>query len=748
LLPSVLTPALKNGHGSGKPMKDVIKTPETPGAKLPSSHERSEEEVPLGTRAFHGMEQEYLELLENMNEAVYSVDVDGKITYVSPVMETITKSPRSEILGRDFKEFFSSRERPQIEQAFESVLQGETAGGEYRMFTKSGDPIKVFISCRPVFEGEEIVGVQGILNDVTERFKTRQALAAKVSELAVLNNLGKEIVKNISVESTVKTAMKHVILSVKPDHCMLFLREGDSLILKDFVPKEGPILEETMADHRVGKYLCDLAVKEGRTIYFDNIHTDPRCIFPECKKAGFHSLAALPLVSRDGIIGVLGVASRTERGFSSEIVFLEALSQEIAGRLNNAILYEKAKADAMELETRLTQLRKAEQEKRELMKQLQQTQKVEAIGTLAGGIAHDFNNILGGIIGYTELALAEAQQATNKKIKKYLETALVASDRARNLVRQILQFSRRDDAEMGVLSIKPILKESLKFMRSILPAFIEIQEHIEADADTILGDPTQIHQTVINLCTNAYHAMGDSGGTLSVSLKNVKLHEERVFMSLKALPGDYVRLRISDTGCGIPAASQDRIFDPYFTTKATEEGTGLGLAVTQGIVKAHKGLIEMVSEVGEGSRFDIYLPVTEDEMPQAVTFSPVLRSGNHERILVVDDEQFCLDIIKEHLGRLGYFVTSSLSSPDALKMFRDDPTGFDLLVTDQAMPGLTGTQLVSEVRSLNTEMPVIMCTGYSETVSEQTVRQYGITKLLMKPITRADLIEAVQNVLK
>jgi|GEM_PF-2542043 len=392
----------------------------------------------------------------------------------------------------------------------------------------------------------------------------------------------------------------------------------------------------------------------------------------------------------------------------------------------------------------LTREKHLTEEKAALEKQLMQSQRIEAIGTLAGGIAHDFNNILGGIIGYTELALLEEGDRRQGKKTAYLNRVLDAGKRAKALVQQILNFSRPNDAHVGTIEVTPLVKESVKLMRSTLPKNIEIVEDIAAQNDLILGDPTQVHQVIMNLCTNAYHAMRRTGGALRLSVKNVVLHAPKEGMSLRVPPGEFLLLAVSDTGCGIDPQISERIFDPYFTTKQGIEGSGLGLSVTLGIVKGHNGLIEMESRVGEGTRFDVYFPVSRSEVSEEEGQGVALPAGRKERVLVVDDEPFFLDVVGESLDHLGYRVRACGSSSRALEVFKAHPEGFDLLVTDQSMPGMTGVQLIAEIRKLNGRLPVILCTGYSETVTEQSAEHYGITRFLMKPVNARELAEAVR----
>jgi CheY-like chemotaxis protein len=333
------------------------------------------------------------------------------------------------------------------------------------------------------------------------------------------------------------------------------------------------------------------------------------------------------------------------------------------------------------------------------------------------------------------------------KRRDYLHRVLYAGRRAKNLVQQILRFSRPDEVAVTTIAVTPLVKESVKLMQSILPKTIQVEQRLDADIDTICGDATQIHQVIMNLCTNAYHAMRDDGGVLALSLRNVSLTAPRERMSMRVPPGEYLQLGISDTGCGIETQVSGRIFDPYFTTKRGSEGSGLGLSVTLGIVKGHKGLIEVESNVGEGTRFDIYLPVARSKAVQKESQADSLPVGRQENILVVDDERFFLDVVRDSLEYLGYRVKAHASSLKALEVFKEDPTGFDLLVTDQTMPEMTGVQLIAEIRKIHRTIPVLLCTGYSETVTEETAGYYGITQFLMKPVSTKDLAMAVHEVL-
>jgi PAS domain S-box-containing protein len=374
--------------------------------------------------------------------------------------------------------------------------------------------------------------------------------------------------------------------------------------------------------------------------------------------------------------------------------------------------------------------------------QLRQAQKMEAIGTLAGGIAHDFNNILSAILGYSELAIADLP--ADNIIRYRLEAIQQSGKRARDLVAQILAFSRKDEPVMTCVALHMIVDDALKLLRPAIPTTIEIHPRLDADC-TVLGDPSQLHRIIMNLCTNAYQAMSADGGKLRISLARVRL-DRSSFSSGRLVAGDYAKLTVSDTGVGILPEHVDRIFDPYFTTKEREKGTGLGLAAVHGIVNSHGGAVDVHSRVGQGTDFDIYLPLTSDvsavdDAPQAMV------TGGDERILVVDDEPDILEIEKEMLENLGYTVTAQERAADALALFAAHPANFDLVITDMTMPHLTGDRLSEKLRRIRPDIPIILCTGFNELISKEKAAELGIKGFLMKPFALRELSSCVRDLL-
>jgi PAS domain S-box-containing protein len=373
---------------------------------------------------------------------------------------------------------------------------------------------------------------------------------------------------------------------------------------------------------------------------------------------------------------------------------------------------------------------------------LRQAHKMEAIGTLAGGIAHDFNNILSAIIGFSELAIEEADPGT--LLVNNLEEVLIACRRAQDLVRQILAFARRSDERVKPFIVGTVAREALRLLRSSIPATITIKRNITSES-AIIGNPTQVHQIFMNLCTNAAHAMERGGGVLNVDVFDVRL-EGRSPEEPDLDPGDYLKITISDTGEGIPPEIIDAVFEPYFTTKGSGEGSGMGLAVVQGIVESYGGKIYVESRSGRGTTFSIYLPIAYKRSELTPEPKIDLPRGN-EHILLVDDELPIINMGRQALERLGYRVTSRTSSIEALSLFRIKPHEFDLVISDMTMPNMTGDKLAVEMMRIRPDIPVILCTGYSNTITEDQALQIGVKAFIYKPIIKKDLANVIRSVL-
>ena len=404
-----------------------------------------------------------------------------------------------------------------------------------------------------------------------------------------------------------------------------------------------------------------------------------------------------------------------------------------------------------DLQTEIVERQEAQKSQRKLERQLEQSQKMEAIGTLAGGIAHDFNNILSAILGYTELAqlkIKEDHELSDSVIFDDLEQVKHAGNRARELVLQILTFSRQQDYERVPLEIEPVIKEALKLLRSSLPQSIEIREKYEKTTRLIQANSTQIHQIIMNLATNAHHAMPKSVGIIGVEVKQIEIHiDDPKSDNLQLQPGPYTLISISDNGCGMEKAVLNKIFDPYFTTKSRDEGTGMGLAMVHGIMKSHGGHISGYSEPGQGTTFHLYLPQIET-LPHDTDLQNMNQiPRGDESILHIDDEPTVARMQHRVLESLGYKVTTYNDPLDALKFYTAHPNDCDLIITDMTMPGMNGSKVTQEFIKLNPKAKVIICTGFSELLNEQSAISIGAKSFVMKPLIRTVIARLVRETL-
>ncbi len=503
---------------------------------------------------------------------------------------------------------------------------------------------------------------------------------------------------------------------------------------------EKPIPAEEWAEH-YDLYLADGITRMHRediplyrAFQGENVKNMELVISPKHDKARTLRATGQPLIDHDN--NILGAV------VSMHDITLRKHAEEALRKAHDD-LENKVIERTLELRQSNEQLAEEMAERKNIEIQLRQAHKMEAIGTLAGGIAHDFNNILAAILGYADMAKDDLPYYS--PVKYQIEQVIKAGNRAKDLVKQILHFSRNKAEERVPVQIHLIANEALKLLRATIPTTIEIIQNIDPTCGNILAEPTQIHQVLLNICTNAAQAMDAEGGTLTVSLGGCKLTENTSLDSTKSK--EYIRLSVKDTGPGIDDDLHDRIFDPYFTTKEVGKGSGMGLAVVAGIVRSHGGIIQVGSKPGEGSEFKVLFPRLEEKTQQDSEFSSPPPTGN-ERILIVDDDESMTDMTKLRVERLGYQVTATTSSKEALETFRSQPDSFDLVITDQTMPELTGEKLAKELLRLRHDIPIIICTGYSSNLDAEKANFVGISAFIMKPVDKSELARTIRNVLE
>ncbi len=459
----------------------------------------------------------------------------------------------------------------------------------------------------------------------------------------------------------------------------------------------------------IGKNFGDFLLPEGRRQFKER--------FPRFKILGELRGVEFEMVKKDGDTLLASFTGKIGRNAEGRFLHAHCIFEDITAQ-------RRAQSDLARLEERL-----------------QQAQKMEALGTLAGGIAHDFNNMLFPLVGFAEML--QEDLAADSPQQAYVQEILNAAFRSRELVQQILAFSRKAERNDKPIRLQSIVKEAVKLLRASIPTTIEIQQRIDGECPMAIADPTHIHQIVMNLATNAFHAMEEKGGVMKVSLEAVRLGYDPAGLDA----GDYAHLCVADTGTGMTREILARVFDPYFTTKRDGKGTGLGLSVVHGIVASYRGDVRIHSEPGVGTEVHVYLPVIEKRAAREAARPAEAVRGGTERILLVDDEEAIVRMEHQMLARLGYQVTVRTASVEALEAFRANPDGYDLLLTDMTMPNLTGIQLATAVRSLRPELPVIICTGFSEQLDEARCAAMGITAVLMKPVANRAVAEAVRKAL-
>jgi PAS domain S-box-containing protein len=757
--------------------------------------------------ALQESEQRHRTYLNNTPYGVFSADLQGRYVQVNPAACRISGYSEHELLTMNVTDLHFEEDRRVIEHRFQTVLQQGWFTGELCIQTKSNH--RRWMSLTAIKQDND--RVVGFCHDITERKQAVELLRTTLERIQVilsslhpgillvsgedrvafvnpsfcelfdLEESPEQLIGNTSSEMLNKvhrifadppgtmTRARQVIACLKPLRNQQIAINGGRTYLYDFVPitvggkhvdrlwcftdlSEQKRTEEALRENQerlqsifrvvpagIG-HVCDRVLLEinqracemtGYTIE-ELVGRNARILYPSQEDYEYFGSEKYRQINEKGI-GV--VETRWQRRDGSVLDILMASTPLDPADLTKGTIF-----TALDI----TDRKRAEEENRQLLAQLLQAQKLEAIGTLAGGIAHDFNNILGAVIGYAELAKDSVD--ANTPLARDLDQILKAGNRAKGLVQQILAFSRQAESVPVTLYPAHIVKEVIKMLRPSLPTTIAIKHSIDAQAGPVHIDPTQLHQILMNLCTNAYHAMEAAGGTLSISLTSQEVENDRLPGQPQMKPGRYVHLAVQDTGCGIAPEVEKRIFDPFFTTKTTGKGTGMGLSILHGIVSGHGGCITLDSTPDQGSTFHVYLPVS-DQPPSSTSEDTEPVPVGTEHILLVDDEETLTTMIKEILERLGYRVTVRTSSLEAMATFQNHVDQFDLVITDQTMPGMTGMDLARRMIQMRPDIPIILCTGFSTQISEEKAKAAGIREFALKPLTKSDLASLIRKVL-
>ena len=606
--------------------------------------------------------------------------------------------------------------------------------GDFKVFNPTGTSI-------------EIANLAASFNQMQAELKeSNTRIRKQIDLLKSLNILSRKISSSLKLEEvlTLFAAGLQETLHFVQLQFAIFQGDGDPLrYISKMDDDQFRFIASRMRpeDERFVNDFVD-AHKSASTIMSPSQADRTPTLFPRLQAEA--QLVGIPLRFLEKPIGVIWMAVDPEDTPTEEILdYLDSIAGQAAISLKNAMLFEEINEVKDLLEKDIIERERETREKEKLQAQLMQAYKMEAIGTLAGGIAHDFNNILSSIIGFTELALDDTQEGT--LLEDNLQQVFIAAKRARELVKQILTFARQTDEACHPVRVDIIAKETFKLLRSSIPSTIRITQNIRSQS-LVMGNPTQMQQIIMNLCTNAAHAMEQAGGTLSIGVSDEVFVADSPHRPESVPAGHYLKISIADTGPGIPVHALSSIFEPFYTTKAPGEGTGMGLAVVHGIVRKFDGVITVDSEPGKGTVFHVYLPVTlePERSEDAQTETPT--EGN-ERILFVDDERQFVEMGSQALSRLGYSVTAITSSVEALALFRRQSDQFDLVISDMTMPNLTGYDLAAELMKIKPGIPIILLTGYSKKITEEAAMGIGIKAFAHKPIIKRDLAEMVRRVL-
>ena len=708
-------------------------------------------------KALGKSEAKYRHLFENSPLGIFRATLGGKALAVNAEMARLYGCDTPEEALRDFtdlaKQFYRD---PTRRQEFVSQLRenGVVDNFEYEGRKKNGESVWISMNAKLTHSdesgGEQVI--DGFAIDITERRRAE-----------VYREMGREALNLLNDPSGLSESIQQVLDVLKMrtgfDAVGIRLQTGADF---PYIAQRGfsdnfLLVENTLVRRAADGNVCRdkngnvmLAGTCGQVISGEIDVNDPLftpggsfwvndsaqlldtphssghkfCRRNQCIHHNYASFALVPIRNKERIVGLIHFCDHHKGCFTrNSIEILEG----IASHLGTALMRKQA-----------------EEENKSLQAQLFKAQKMEAIGTLAGGIAHDFNNILGAILGYTEMAIDASPSGSTAA--KDMDKVLEAGNRAASLVQQILAFSRQVETNRAPLKPGLIAREVLKLLRPTLPSTIAIRQQIDTTTRSIYADPTQVHQIMMNLCTNAFHAMEQTGGILDITLKDCELSRADLLGQPEVQPGKFVELSVIDSGAGINPEIWGKIFDPYFTTKGIGKGTGMGLAIVHGIVTSYGGFITSENNLEQGTIFRVYFPAIEEEMVASEVKSVEAAPSGQERILFIDDEEILAELGKTMLERLGYEVTVRTSSLEALAIFQNQPNRFDVVITDQTMPGMTGMDLARQLLQIRHNIPIILCTGYSTLINEEQAKAEGVSAFTMKPLTKKGIATLLREV--
>lgn len=681
-------------------------------------------------------EKKFKRMFEQAPLSYQSLDAKGNFTAVNDTWLASLGYRREEVLGHNFSEFLKPEWKDHFARNFPRFKAvGEILGVEFEMVKKNGSPILVSFHGKI---GRDRSGnfkcTHCVFTDITlqrsaeftvrNELRLHQAIAgiskellSEIYDIKKVSDIVLEYARNLThsavgfvsaIDKHTRDNLGHTMADMSGDAC----RMDDAQAVAFSIGKDG-------------KYpgLWGHALNTGEAFFTNTPERHPSSTGLPGGHVPLKNYLAVPVMTGKRLLGLIALANADREYSEQDLTSIQRIAEVFAFALH------RAEYDA---------------ERRKLELNLKQLQKAEAISALASGIAHDFNNILFPIVGFAEMM--EEDLKPDSPLKKNVGEILAGAKRAKELVKQILAFSRQSDQEVVPLQPHLIVKEVVKLIKATMPSFIQIRQRIDSRCRSVMADPTQIHQVTMNLVTNAFHAMEDNGGTMTITLENRDVPENDPEFPEMA-PGPCVLLSVRDTGCGIPGHTIHRIFDPYFTTKPKDKGTGLGLPVVQGIVKHYKGDIRVVSAPGKGTEFSVCLPAFKGRQASEQCETTRGVPKGHGRIMVVDDEPVILELEEQMLVRLGYSPQIFQDSEAALKAIRSAPETYDLVITDMTMPGLTGDRFTLAVREAAPDLPIIICTGFSERISPEKAEAIGAQGLLYKPVIKADMARILNRIL-